>query len=1023
MTRRPLLLPCFLAALPAALAQTAPAPSAAPPDQGLTPAEITVMNPFDVSENKDEGYAARDTLAGSRLNTSLADVASQTEVMTPAFMADIAGTSVEDMLRYSIDVENNTEFSSATANGGDFTAGVINYRSGDRIRGLASPGTTHDFFSTVIPSDAFNLERVTIAEGPNAILFGVGNPGGIIDSSFSKAQVQRASGKTTYLTDQYGSARGTLDVNIPVIKDMLAFRLAAERQNLANWRRPEGNDDRRMYGTFTFQPFKSTVIRAYLEDVRLDDYIPRNTRIGDSISPWLLAGSPGFNNSLTNPSPNPSATDPVFTRNTSTKTILVTGASAPGAPFGVYGSAGTATTTPIYSVNTIGPGAAPYETGSDQYVYSLGKRYAYVSPLDVAVSGNGTRNLLNGKIKGASIEQRIGSDLFLSAAFNEENDVNPATDFLRGIAAGIQADANEYLPDRKTPNPNYGKYYVESNSQRITEFWNNLKESRAMGTYTFDAAKHSATLGPWFGRWTLSGMVQRTDSISVQQDFAPRDVPAGLPAATVLANYGTSAYNTMVVRSYLSNPRDASSGKTFYFNLPFDPLGAPYTLPDGSTLYGLNNPYGGTTDPSITNNVLEGRVIALQGNLLKNHLAFTAGWRDDTTEQASLTLPQLGGNAKGAYEPWYDAPTPKTFSTFTHGQSRTIGAVVHVIPEVSLYYNRSGTFAPPSSALDPNTGKPYAGSTGTGYDYGIMLNFLHNRVSLRVNRYENTIGPTQSSYRNFIIPDVQNIEQSLFDLADAGTIPPYQAPAAYNANLTTYTYDVVANAVARGYEFELVGNVTRNWRVMFNGAKADSVESDIGSAWFNFISQRMPYWAKYATMYDPSKGSANTISAYVQDLIPSLLLVQQSDGQENEQNRSLRLNLVTRYGFDGTLGPKWLKGVFVGSGVAWRARSVIGYEGTQIANPYASVFPGLGSTVTVPSVKSPLYGRSVTSVEGFVGYERKIWKGLLWRTQLNVRNLFNDTSEIQQRANTSGMVTVFTLPAPPLYTLTTSLEY
>src|SRR5688572_25352047 len=129
-------------------AQTAPATSPTGGAAGTTGTKTTdeaiLLNPFEVSTSADEGYAARETLAGTRFKSELKDVPSQVSIMTKEFLADIASVTVEDAYRYSINVENTNEFMSATNGGGDFNTGVLNTRSANRIRGLTSPGVTHD---------------------------------------------------------------------------------------------------------------------------------------------------------------------------------------------------------------------------------------------------------------------------------------------------------------------------------------------------------------------------------------------------------------------------------------------------------------------------------------------------------------------------------------------------------------------------------------------------------------------------------------------------------------------------------------------------------------------------------------------------------------------------------------------------------------------------------------------------------------------------------------------------------------
>jgi hypothetical protein len=78
------------------LAQQAPIANQAKPPGG----EVVELSPFVVTSEADRGYVASNTLAGSRLNTSLRDVASPLEVFTKDFLDDIAATSVADAIRY-----------------------------------------------------------------------------------------------------------------------------------------------------------------------------------------------------------------------------------------------------------------------------------------------------------------------------------------------------------------------------------------------------------------------------------------------------------------------------------------------------------------------------------------------------------------------------------------------------------------------------------------------------------------------------------------------------------------------------------------------------------------------------------------------------------------------------------------------------------------------------------------------------------------------------------------------------------
>jgi len=60
---------------PAAVAQTAPSAPA-------SSADAILLTPFEVSSEKDNGYAATETLAGTRMRTNLKDVGASLNVLT-----------------------------------------------------------------------------------------------------------------------------------------------------------------------------------------------------------------------------------------------------------------------------------------------------------------------------------------------------------------------------------------------------------------------------------------------------------------------------------------------------------------------------------------------------------------------------------------------------------------------------------------------------------------------------------------------------------------------------------------------------------------------------------------------------------------------------------------------------------------------------------------------------------------------------------------------------------------------------
>jgi len=97
--------------------------------------KVIELSPFQVLSDKDVGYVANDTLAGSRLRTNLADVANAISVFTPEFIADLNAFGENDLMRYSAAAVPERTDQTDQVQGINTETGVFQYR----IRGqLAS---------------------------------------------------------------------------------------------------------------------------------------------------------------------------------------------------------------------------------------------------------------------------------------------------------------------------------------------------------------------------------------------------------------------------------------------------------------------------------------------------------------------------------------------------------------------------------------------------------------------------------------------------------------------------------------------------------------------------------------------------------------------------------------------------------------------------------------------------------------------------------------------------------------------
>ncbi len=279
-----------------AQAQTAPAPATAPAS-AETEEEVIVLSPFEVTASESTGYVATSTLAGSRINTQLKDVGSAISVVTSEFLKDTGATDSKSLLQYTTNTEVASiqgNFTRASASlqteEGNFTTPNTN----TRVRGLTSADNTRGFFMTDIPWDSYNVDRVDMQRGPNAILFGMGSPAGIINTTTKSAQF-RNFGELEFRYGSYGANRISFDYNHTLLEDELALRVAAVRNDEQYKQKPAYSLDRRLFATARYEPKflnkgdHKTSIKLNYESGSIRSNNPRVITPIDYITPWYTA--------------------------------------------------------------------------------------------------------------------------------------------------------------------------------------------------------------------------------------------------------------------------------------------------------------------------------------------------------------------------------------------------------------------------------------------------------------------------------------------------------------------------------------------------------------------------------------------------------------------------------------------------------------------------------------------------------------------------------------------------------------
>ena len=296
--------PSLLAWLPAALvllaapvleAQTA----ANPAREAAAKEEAVVLSPFEVSAEKDNGYRASGTLAGTRLRTELRDVAASVSVVTKEFMQDIGANNLDELLTYTLGTEvsgltGNFSNPGQDANFTDLFGQIRSVQTSNRVRGVGGADQTREYFITSVPLDGYNTDRVEVNRGPNAMLFGLGSAAGIINNGLIKALPHRNRTKVETQYGQYGTYRTSLDHNQVLLKDRLAVRAATLFGEKKYRIEPNYLRDERVYLTATARPWKTGTLRVSTEYAKQFSNKAYNSPPTDSFSWWWALGKPVY---------------------------------------------------------------------------------------------------------------------------------------------------------------------------------------------------------------------------------------------------------------------------------------------------------------------------------------------------------------------------------------------------------------------------------------------------------------------------------------------------------------------------------------------------------------------------------------------------------------------------------------------------------------------------------------------------------------------------------------------------------
>ncbi len=1127
--------------------------SAQPAPEPRSGDEVLVLSPFTVQTTAGVGYEASESLAGTGLKTKLTDLGASVSVITSKFLEDTASFNLRDVLVYQTNMEATGfggNLSGATPALGGVTTepSLSNGPVGTRVRGLAEATQGLNFYRSILPVDGYNIDRVEVNRGANALLFGVGSPAGIINTSTSPADFRKQSGSLDLSAGSHGSYRGSFNYNLVPARGEFAVRAAAVKGEDRFQQKFTFTETERRYVAAAWDlkplrnvgPLSSTTLRASFESGELRSNRPRTLTPSDRISSWFDATLPadlraaGARGKVSyDPTAGPFN---IFTRAQGNATLGVPenvnrsptfffqSVTATAPRDNIQPAAGAPLLgRPLVSNNVFYPNTGLTGTAVGAYSRELSRVRADYGLADQAfyTSENLTdptvfdffNNLLagpnseaNSTLRNAEVSlQQLVLDRTagFEVSYNLQRWQEGYQSLMNQAAPYITIDVNTRMWTGEL-NPNFGRPFISTagaasyNDQRVETsrvklFYElNLQEkfrsrwSGLLGTHVLSLLGQRETFttdsrggGSMFytpDRWTNGNNQGRTAAQSKQivtlvyigPSLAGATTPAGAQLQGLqqnLMNFHHEVNGRGVILSRVQSPTVAAAR---------DPEYAPYTTPI-NVLRETHQVENTASFANLNERRLDSEALALQSKFFGDRIVSTAGWRREESSIRSANAPfePTGEGYVLVKDPTYSLSRPG-LAAQTFGQTLFAWSAVAKSPErwlrrlpvvsaLNVYYGESENFTPPATKTVDVFGRELEPPRGLTKEKGIYLETFNGRLTARINFFETT----QTGSFNGTVGSVPNAIMSIYSQAvamvRAGNIPdggggvpvgfvapPAEMLAVYNARIVNgglqFTDPGIRDTsdfVTKGTEVELMFRPTRGLSFMANVSEQESVRSNTGATIRKLLYETATAtgrpiaeewrrdWAFQVPLNVgaiPSIGSRTDVNMLANNFQANALnrfnTAASGDGALVQELRKWRANFVGSYEFQG----ERFKGFAVGSGVRWLDKAAIGYPVVTFRSDLVTRVPTGGAAeagdVRVSDVRNPFYGPTETRFDGWLSYQRKVFKGKVgFKAQLNVRNIFTHNELVPVVINPDGKVAVWSIAEGRKFTVSTRFSF
>jgi outer membrane receptor protein involved in Fe transport len=637
--------------------------------------------------------------------------------------------------------------------------------------------------------DSYNTGRVDIQRGPNAVLFGIGSPAGIVNSSLNTAEF-RDSGKLENQIGSYGSVRYSLDVNQELLKKELALRVSALRDDSKYRQDPAFRDDHRIFLAGKWDPSvlnsgsAHSSLRISYENGKIDSNMPYYTPPIDGITPWFANLNKATYDAATVGVADDTQPWLGIVGNRvydSTITAFNGGRASLAYPVTIKQWPGSAAIPPALVDNGM-RGIRSY----DSYAGNAGLPFQDVGPYkaksltDPSIY-NFYTNLLEGPNKhefndfdavNVTFSQTFFNDkLGFELAYDRQNSRSGYQNFISTEATMLTVDIMKTLPTGEA-NPNVGRPMFIGGGGGSGGGWDertrDVRRATAFGELNFaDHFGANSWVARVFGRNTFTGLLtrQKNDDFNgyysryyLGDSFLPyaaggsvgqstRDSMFAMYLGNALTGTSASGANLGGLKNIVEVP--ASFPITLYNNVTNAWQSVPMEIVDNDLVSDTAKTYRGARKNIDT---VTTSAAIWQGHWFDDVLVPMVGIRKDSQKfRDAGNVPVVPANAYGKgglvnpFDPAWVIPDDAPATDLT---SRTYSIVAHLpkslrnkMPgklDVSLLYNQSENFKPDSGRRDV-LGNPVSNPKGDTKEYGITITALDDKLSFKVVHYKTTV--------------------------------------------------------------------------------------------------------------------------------------------------------------------------------------------------------------------------------------------------------------------------------------------